>query len=566
MEDRSGLFNEIQKFSQRKLKKVETKLVTGTGDKVVEKRGAKGLQTVKNDSPGAGANAASKKNLDLQVGLVIPGLLIASEDVAQHRATLDEYGVTHILNLCSSEVDNKFEDDLNYKSLDIIDSPQVDIKKYFDECFEFIDEGRQRGNCLVHCNTVTPGLSRSTAICVAYLIKSEKKKFAEAYNEVKEARAFVKPNDGFMKQLMAYEAEILGAQQQEEVQDSFTLKKRQEIEAEKEMLKSKISIKDKVKAFAPTTLDVPEQSRSPSPNRLRTDWINSTDGQKGDETGAQQAQEERPAPRKLTSILSIFQQKEAKENQTPNQPFAKNTAPTRKWKPVEIKGLQGTKGPEVKKGFTYDKVRKSKSKEWKGRDPALKKTKSKVLTKSDSVQRDEPKSVPTNSEEKSPATFSTSVLINNPTPKYEPVVDKSKSTPQKEVSNETAPWRKTRENERKQSHSSIVIQPQNKPQEAQVQKQASKEPQLQRQMAMEATEVKATPQNDQSTTKKVFGRIPPPPMKIIGREVSLTDDRKLSLSHNPAPAPPPPPPPTQSTNITISSTKKAPDTQSKATC
>ena len=73
-EDRSGLFNEIQKFSQRKLKKVNTKVVTGLGDKLVEKRGAKGLTTVKNDT--SKDNDSAKPKCDLQVGLVLPGLMI----------------------------------------------------------------------------------------------------------------------------------------------------------------------------------------------------------------------------------------------------------------------------------------------------------------------------------------------------------------------------------------------------------------------------------------------------------------------------------------------------------
>lgn len=72
-EDHSKLFKEIGGFSQRKLKKVETKVVTGLGDNVVEKRGAKGLQ--KASVNGAAPDAAAKR-LDLQVGLVAPGLMI----------------------------------------------------------------------------------------------------------------------------------------------------------------------------------------------------------------------------------------------------------------------------------------------------------------------------------------------------------------------------------------------------------------------------------------------------------------------------------------------------------
>lgn len=71
MEDRSGLFNEISGFSQRKLKKVETNVITGTGEKLIEKRGAKGLQTLDKSK-----DTSQERKLDLQVGLVVPGLMI----------------------------------------------------------------------------------------------------------------------------------------------------------------------------------------------------------------------------------------------------------------------------------------------------------------------------------------------------------------------------------------------------------------------------------------------------------------------------------------------------------
>lgn len=76
MEDRSGLFNEIQNFSQRKLKKVETNVVTGLGDKLVEKRTAKGLKTTTdNDSSKSKNDTNLNKKFDLQVGLLMPGLM-----------------------------------------------------------------------------------------------------------------------------------------------------------------------------------------------------------------------------------------------------------------------------------------------------------------------------------------------------------------------------------------------------------------------------------------------------------------------------------------------------------
>ena len=75
MEDRSGLFGEINGFSQRKLKKVETKVVTGTGETLTEKRNAKGVASANANQQKSNGNQPARK-LDLQVGLIVPGLLI----------------------------------------------------------------------------------------------------------------------------------------------------------------------------------------------------------------------------------------------------------------------------------------------------------------------------------------------------------------------------------------------------------------------------------------------------------------------------------------------------------
>ena len=107
-------------------------------------------------------------------------MLTASQDVAADKKTLETYEITHILNLAYG-VTNTFEDDYNYKKLDILDTPETQIKTYFEECFEFIDEARHYGNCLVHCNA---GVSRCTSICCAYLMFKEKMTFTDALNAV----------------------------------------------------------------------------------------------------------------------------------------------------------------------------------------------------------------------------------------------------------------------------------------------------------------------------------------------------------------------------------------------
>lgn len=70
----------------------------------------------------------------------------------------------------------------------------VDITKYFDETYEFIEENLKNSNVLVHCQA---GISRSPTIIIAYLMKKNKMTFLEALNHVFALRNEINPNNGF---------------------------------------------------------------------------------------------------------------------------------------------------------------------------------------------------------------------------------------------------------------------------------------------------------------------------------------------------------------------------------
>lgn len=164
------------------------------------------------------------------------------------------------------DVSNKYEDDYNYKTVAIQDKPEFELDKVLDECFDFIDDGRHYGNVFIHCSG-TIGLSRSTSICIAYLMNKEKQAFQEAFNNVKEARAFVKPNEGFVKQLKDYEVKLRGAQAVKEsgIDDPFALRKKQEIEQEKAMVAGAASVKNRMKMFG-ANLDTGSAAASGPPS------------------------------------------------------------------------------------------------------------------------------------------------------------------------------------------------------------------------------------------------------------------------------------------------------------
>lgn len=63
------------------------------------------------------------------------------------------------------------------------------------------------GKTLVHC---IAGISRSAALCIAYLMKYHKLCLKDSYNYIKLRRPTIRPNCGFFKQLIEYEQELFG--------------------------------------------------------------------------------------------------------------------------------------------------------------------------------------------------------------------------------------------------------------------------------------------------------------------------------------------------------------------
>jgi protein-tyrosine phosphatase len=57
---------------------------------------------------------------------------------------------------------------------------------------------KQNRKVLVHC---AAGVSRSASFVIAYIMKSRKIGFDEAYTFVKSKRPIITPNSGFVKQL-----------------------------------------------------------------------------------------------------------------------------------------------------------------------------------------------------------------------------------------------------------------------------------------------------------------------------------------------------------------------------
>ncbi|CDW56498.1 dual specificity protein phosphatase [Trichuris trichiura] len=142
-------------------------------------------------------------SLDIELFAIAAG----SELPATNLQLLVQNRVTHIIN-AGTKVENYFPETFVYKRIVIQDLPTEDIKKYFEECNDFINQARRaNGRCLVHCNA---GISRSVSIVMAYLIKYEEMSVKSALYYVKAIRPVAQPNNGFLLQLLEYEEEVRG--------------------------------------------------------------------------------------------------------------------------------------------------------------------------------------------------------------------------------------------------------------------------------------------------------------------------------------------------------------------
>ncbi|XP_068182910.1 dual specificity protein phosphatase 19-like [Antennarius striatus] len=197
-----SLAQEIQCFSKKRLKKQSTRVTTVTGKRLLERRSdeGEGEEQVELEE-GSGCGFVEDNSLDLQIGVVRPFLLLASQDAAHDIDTLQKHKVSHVLNVAYG-VSNLFPDQLVYKTLQILDLPETDIASYLEESSSFIDQARdQDGVVLVHCNA---GVSRSSSIVIGYLMLKEELSFDHAYSQVKLARPSIRPNPGFYHQLQSY--------------------------------------------------------------------------------------------------------------------------------------------------------------------------------------------------------------------------------------------------------------------------------------------------------------------------------------------------------------------------
>uniref|UniRef100_A0A8D0AZA5 Dual specificity protein phosphatase 10 n=1 Tax=Salvator merianae TaxID=96440 RepID=A0A8D0AZA5_SALMN len=138
---------------------------------------------------------------------ILPFLFLGNEQDAQDLEKMQRLNIGYIINVTTHLPLYHYEKGLfNYKRLPATDSNKQNLRQYFEEAFEFIEEAHQCGKgLLIHCQA---GVSRSATIVIAYLMKHTRMTMTDAYKFVKGKRPIISPNLNFMGQLLEFEEDL----------------------------------------------------------------------------------------------------------------------------------------------------------------------------------------------------------------------------------------------------------------------------------------------------------------------------------------------------------------------
>jgi len=135
-------------------------------------------------------------------------LFLGSYENVKNKKMLHSLGITHILNMADELINPHSPGEFVYRACGVNDTSKDDIKKHFNEAIDFIENARSSSptnKVLVHC---AMGISRSSAIVIAWMMKHNSWSFERARDYVKMYRSCIKPNPGFIDQLKIYESEM----------------------------------------------------------------------------------------------------------------------------------------------------------------------------------------------------------------------------------------------------------------------------------------------------------------------------------------------------------------------
>ncbi|KAM9360427.1 dual specificity protein phosphatase 18-like [Symphorus nematophorus] len=136
-------------------------------------------------------------------------LYLSNVRAANDSSQLTRCNITCIINVTETGSSCPPPPGVECIHIPVSDSALTPLCDHFGEVADKIELTAARGGrTLVHCNA---GVSRSAALCIAYLMKHRGVTLLEAHRWLKTCRPMARPNTGFWKQLVRYEMELRGS-------------------------------------------------------------------------------------------------------------------------------------------------------------------------------------------------------------------------------------------------------------------------------------------------------------------------------------------------------------------
>lgn len=135
-----------------------------------------------------------------------PGLWKLLEENADRQENKDKFSILSVTWLpVTMHESDEYE---NHKQLKVLDVPDQDLMQFFEESVDFVAEELGRDDStkvIVHCEY---GISRSSSLVIAYLMKHQNMTLDQAFKHIKQRRPWIQPNAGFWAQLQRYEEKL----------------------------------------------------------------------------------------------------------------------------------------------------------------------------------------------------------------------------------------------------------------------------------------------------------------------------------------------------------------------
>lgn len=138
---------------------------------------------------------------------ITSSLYLSNGVAANNKLMLSSNQITTVINV-SVEVVNTLYEDIQYVQVPVADTPTSRLCDFFDPIADHIHSvAMKQGRTLLHC---AAGVSRSVALCLAYLMKYHAMSLLDAHTWTKSCRPIIRPNSGFWEQLIHYEFQLFG--------------------------------------------------------------------------------------------------------------------------------------------------------------------------------------------------------------------------------------------------------------------------------------------------------------------------------------------------------------------